>query len=200
MSSRLKRDDDARRAVIADIMVRLFAMDIEGCRNDDIRFEQGVFGKPRLQDMKEPWDYNISHSGKWVTGIIGRRGQRVGIDVQKIEEVNSLLSRYTMSTDEMNKYHSLPPKEQQQYFYELWTRKESYYKMEGIGNRTPVQSLFSGENSVFYKQYVIDSGYKLTACSTDFRFPEECLVVRAADLAQVFLRRCKEQAQHSLSY
>ncbi|WP_410511125.1 4'-phosphopantetheinyl transferase superfamily protein [Paenibacillus sp. BR2-3] len=200
-SSRLKREDDVRRSLIGDMMVRLCAMDIEGLRNEEIRVERGVFGKPRLQFMREPWDYNISHSGKWVTGIVGRKGQRVGIDIQKMDAVNPSLSRYTMSAAEIKQYLSLPPEQQKQYLYELWTRKESYLKMEGIGINVPIRSVFLEENPMYaaacyFKQYAMDSGYKLTACSTDFRFPDECLVVKSTDLAEVFLRRCREQTVH----
>lgn len=212
MSSRLKREDDIRRSLIGDIMARLFAMDIEGMRNDEIHFETGVFGKPRLKQMRKSWDYNISHSGKWITGIAGQVGQRVGIDVQRMDDVASSLSRYRMSTEEMKLYLSLPPKEQKYYFYELWTRKESYLKMEGLGITDPIRAVFSEEGSMdqgilshrnggpahYFKQYPIDSGYTLSACSTDFRFPDVCLLVRASDLAGVFLRRCREQSGHTL--
>ncbi|MNN81567.1 hypothetical protein D3C81_1984050 [compost metagenome] len=34
----------------------------------------------------------------------------------------------------------------------------------------------------------------LTVCPSDFRFPDEYLLVRACDLVTVFLRRCREQA------
>jgi len=212
MSSRLKRDDDVRRSLVGDIMVRLFAMDIEGLRNEEILFEKGVFGKPRLQHMREPWEYNISHSGKWVTGIVGRKGQRVGIDVQKMNPVNPSLARYTMSPEELKQYLSLPPGEQRTYFYDLWTRKESYLKMEGIGITLPIRSVFAedysgsggrrynrnGGPACYFKQYPVDPGYTLTACSTDFRFPDDCLIVKAADLVEVFLRRCREQEAASL--
>jgi len=85
-------------------------------------------------------------------------------------------------------------------------------KMEGIGITVPLGSVFSNESSmnsefsspkngnpVFFKQYSLDSGYKLTACSTDSRFPDECLVVRSSDLAEVFLRRCHEQSAQTCS-
>ncbi|KGE17185.1 4'-phosphopantetheinyl transferase family protein [Paenibacillus wynnii] len=212
VSRRLKREDDLRRSIIGDIMVRLIAMDIEGLRNDEIRIEKGVFGKPRLQHMREPWEFNLSHSGNWVVGIVGRKGHRVGIDIQKMGVVNPSLPRYTMSPSEMQKYLSLNPNEQKQYFYELWTRKESYLKMEGIGITVPLGSVFSNESSmnselaspkngnpVYFKQYSLDSSYKLTACSTDSRFPGECLVVRSSDLAEVFLRRCREQSAQTCS-
>lgn len=209
-SSRLKREDDVRRSLVGDILARMFAMDIEGLRNDEIRFEKGVFGKPRLQGMKQPWDYNISHSGKWVAGIVSRKGQRVGIDIQKMSAVNPALARYSFSTKEMEQYESLNPDAQIRYFYDLWTRKESYLKMEGIGLTVPIRSVFSEQYTLKYeqsllsdqlpdhafKQYAVDPGYVLTACSTDFRFPEQYLVVRAKDLAEVFLRRCRGQEEN----
>lgn len=210
-SSRLKREDDVRRALIGDILARMFAMDIEGMRNDEIRFDKGVFGKPRLSTMREPWDYNISHSGKWVAGIVSRKGQRVGIDIQKIAAVNPAFARYSLSAEEMEQYQNLKPEAQTRYYYDLWTRKESYLKMEGIGLTNPIRSVFSEQYVLKYeqsmlsdrlpdhafRQYPVDPGYVLTACSTDFRFPDQYLVVRAKDLAEVFLRRCRAQAEQS---
>lgn len=210
-SSRLKREDDVRRSLVGDMLARMFAMDIEGMRNDEIRFERGVFGKPRLQSMREPWDYNISHSGKWVAGIVSRKGQRVGIDIQKMANVNPALARYSLSAVEMEQYQSLNRDGQVRYYYDLWTRKESYLKMEGIGLTVPIRSVFGEQYSLKYeqsllsdqlpdhtfRQYPIDPGYMLTACSTDFRFPDQYLVVRAKDLAEVFLRRCRTQAENA---
>lgn len=209
-SSRLKREDDVHRSLVGDMLARMFAMGIEGLQNDEIRFEQGVFGKPRLSGMREPWDYNISHSGKWVAGIVSRKGQRVGIDIQKMAAPDLSLARYSLSAEEMEHYHSLQqPDAQMHYFYDLWTRKESYLKMEGIGLSVPNRTVFSEHYALKYeqsllsdqlpdhvfRQYPIDPGYVLTACSTDFRFPEQSLVVRAKDLAEVFLRRCREQEE-----
>lgn len=210
-SSRLKREDDVRRSLIGDILARMFAMDIEGLRNDEIRFEKGVFGKPRIQQMSEPWDYNISHSGKWVAGIVSCKGQRVGIDIQKMAEVKPEMARYSMSAQELQHFKTLQPHEQQRYFYELWTRKESYLKMEGIGLTIPIRSVFSQEYTLKYeqplvlnrppahsfRQYHVNAGYMLTVCSTDYRFPEDYMKVRASDLVEVFLRRCREQAEHN---
>ncbi|MEK3700130.1 4'-phosphopantetheinyl transferase superfamily protein [Paenibacillus sp. FSL R10-2199] len=212
-SSRLKREDDVRRSLIGDILARMFAMDMEGMRNDEIRFDKGVFGKPRLSAMREPWDYNLSHSGKWVAGIVSRKGQRVGIDIQKMAAINPALARYSLSPEEMEQYQSLKSEAQIRYYYDLWTRKESYLKMEGIGLTIPIRSVFSEQYALKYeqsvlsdrlpdhafRQYPVDPGYVLTACSTDFRFPDQYLVVRAKDLAEVFLRRCRLQAEQSAS-
>ncbi|WP_379127112.1 4'-phosphopantetheinyl transferase family protein [Paenibacillus sp. sgz500958] len=211
-SSRLRRVDDVRRSLVGEIIVRMFAMDIEGQRNDEIAFEKGVFGKPRLQHMREPWEYNISHSGKWVTGIVSRKNQRVGVDVQKMGAVKPSLSRYTMSPKELEHYLSLPLKAQRAYYYKLWTSKESYLKMEGIGISMPIRKVFTegltiqdetacarnGRTVCYFKQYPVDAGYSLTAASTDYRFPDECLLVKSSDLLDVFMRRCREQSQSTV--
>lgn len=213
ISSRLKREDDVRRSLVGDMLARMFAMDVEGLRNDQISFEKGVFGKPRLQKMSEPWDYNISHSGKWVAGIVSRKGQRVGIDIQKMENMDPALARYSMSEEETKQYQALNPEEQLHYFYDLWTRKESYLKMEGIGLTIPARSVFAEQYALkaeqallsgrqpdhAFKHYPVDTGYKLTVCSTDSRFPEQYLIVRARDLADVFLRRCRVQSESATS-
>ncbi|MDQ0194330.1 4'-phosphopantetheinyl transferase family protein [Paenibacillus wynnii] len=79
---------------------------------------------------------------------MGRKRHRVSIDIQKMGVVNPSLSRYTMSPAEMQKFFFLNPDEQKQYFYELWTRKESYLKMEGIGVTVQMGSVFSNESSM----------------------------------------------------
>ncbi|HRX16420.1 MAG TPA: 4'-phosphopantetheinyl transferase superfamily protein [Spirochaetota bacterium] len=59
----------------------------------------------------------------------------VGIDIEYIRErvmLNQLASRF-FHKDELRKFKSLDKDYSIEYFYRIWTRKESYLKFFGIG-------------------------------------------------------------------
>ncbi|MCL6443040.1 MAG: 4'-phosphopantetheinyl transferase superfamily protein [Alicyclobacillus sp.] len=79
-----------------------------------------------------PGDFNISHSGDWIVCAVSARG-RVGIDVEQILPLEFSTLVHSMSEDERNKLHELPPEEFITFFYKLWTLKESFVKAVGTG-------------------------------------------------------------------
>ncbi|HFJ9466115.1 MULTISPECIES: 4'-phosphopantetheinyl transferase family protein [Bacillus cereus group] len=68
-------------------------------------------------------------------------------------------------------------KEKLNYFYQIWTIKESYVKAIGKGLSVPLNSFKIGEDSEqganwFIKQYMIDELYCLSVCAKTSEFPE----------------------------
>jgi len=182
---RFKRKEDIYRTLIADILIRSIISVKYGIPNQDINFTYNSYGKPFLL-RDNNFSFNVSHSGRWVVAIIGEQ-QLVGIDVEEIRPIEIDIAKRFFATEE---YIALKEKEEREYlsyFYDLWTLKESYIKALGRGMSIPLDSFvikrkrFSGEFSIsqkdsprsfFFRQYEIDSKYKVSACSTSNSFPK----------------------------
>lgn len=93
------------------------------------------------------YDFNISHSGGFVTCAIGRN-VRLGIDIEESKNINFKNFQTVMSPrqwDEINNAH-YPLKE----FFKYWTIKESVIKADGRGFSIPLDILEVNDNIVKY--------------------------------------------------
>ena len=160
---------------MVDILVRNELIKITGLRNKEIIFQSSTFGKPFLSQFPNI-HFNMSHSGEWAVCIIGN--QPVGIDIEKIQPIDfssySSFFSITEYNDLSNKNHAI----KLEYFFDLWTLKESYLKAIGTGfyhNPTSFTIRPNKEKNSFileddpygytFKQYSIDNNYKLSVCS-----------------------------------
>jgi 4'-phosphopantetheinyl transferase len=182
---KFKRKEDRYRTLIADILIRSIVSVKYGMSNEEINYIYNLYGKPFL-DSNIDFSFNVSHSGSWVVAITGTR-QLLGIDIEKIKPIEMEVAKRFFAAEE---YEDLKSKEEQRrlsYFYDLWTLKESFIKAIGRGMVIPLDSFVIkqknaiGEFSIeqkesqyhfFFKQYHIDSLYKLSVCATIDSFPE----------------------------
>ena len=89
---------------------------------------------------------------------------RVGIDIERMKPLNFAEFRSYMTTEEWNTMQEVS--DQLEYFYELWTVKESVIKGEGKGLSIPLLDIhWVGETASVYKslwyikKIIIDPGY-----------------------------------------
>jgi 4'-phosphopantetheinyl transferase len=91
-------------------------------------------------------DFNMSHSGHVFSFIIADNFTlRVGVDIEMVREINNMKS---ISTDYFSdaecSYVFLPETNETEElckFYEIWTRKEAFLKMIGIGLYTDLSKI-----------------------------------------------------------
>ncbi|MEO6850667.1 MAG: 4'-phosphopantetheinyl transferase superfamily protein [Mucilaginibacter sp.] len=79
------------------------------------------------------FDFNIAHSGNIVV-CCGTLTGRVGIDIEKIKEINITDYSDYFTPDEWRLINSYPDKHNG--FYDMWTRKEAVLKAMGTGLNT----------------------------------------------------------------
>lgn len=131
--------------------------------------ETDIWNYVEYNSCKRPYltlhdiDFNISHSGNFVTCAIGKN-IRLGIDIEENRNVNFKNFQNVMTPeqwDEINKA-SYPIKE----FYKYWTIKESVIKADGRGFLIPLDKLKVINNTVqyedklwFVQELEIHSGY-----------------------------------------
>ncbi len=104
------------------------ALKEEGIR--DTRIELAPDGKPYLKNHRDIF-FSLSHSGTAVLCAIS--DAPVGCDIQIIKNVPQGVARRAFSLEEQNAMMVTDAQIQRQYFYKLWTGKESYLKMTGEG-------------------------------------------------------------------
>ncbi|MED3798682.1 4'-phosphopantetheinyl transferase superfamily protein [Lysinibacillus capsici] len=188
--SRFVRKDDFIRSLASDILVRVLIVNRLNLSNKKIRFTLNDFGKPYLDGGRI--EFNVSHSGEWVVAAVSQFP--VGIDVEQIQPVKLDIARRFFSEQEYSDLLAKEGEEQNHYFFDLWTLKESYVKACGQGLSIPLNSfqfsfkdgelLFKNNHSskqVFFRQYQLNL-YKLAVCSPYQDFPEKIEVLKLSEL------------------
>ncbi|PFU10538.1 4'-phosphopantetheinyl transferase family protein [Bacillus cereus] len=183
---RLLNSCDVNRTLIGDLLIRSLICQKYKINNEEIRFKYNEYGKPFVENFSD-FHFNLSHSGEWV--VCTTANFNVGIDIEKVSEIEALkLAKEFFSADEFYDISNMNSDEQINYFYDLWTLKESYIKTIGKGLYTQLNSFSIKKESralilyknipknFYFKQYNIDPNYKLSACATRDEFPQEVII------------------------
>ncbi|MBR2338766.1 MAG: 4'-phosphopantetheinyl transferase superfamily protein [Clostridia bacterium] len=130
----------------------------------------GEHGKPFLSEYPR-WHFNLSHSGDWA--VCALSDAPIGVDIEQLRERDYLrLAQRHFSPDEVGALQTLSPTQQQERFFRLWTRKESWLKAQGIG----LAGLSSAPVAAYtFREYTL-SGYALTVCTCG-AFPDALVVM-----------------------
>lgn len=195
---RYKVFEDAQRTLVADILARYTICDKLNVKNSTISFTRNKYGKTFLKDFQD-LHYNISHSGKWVVCALCENAP-VGIDVQLIKRVNLNIVKRFFSIEEYRNFLKKNRHQKLHYFFDLWTLKESYIKADGRGMSLPLDSfsivindsdrirvIESGELiKCYFKQYYLESNYKLSVCSFSNKFSDKVTEVSLKNIIKNF--------------
>lgn len=177
-AERIKRfrfKEDALRSLMGETMIRRWHCRRLHMDNAAIAIERNLYGKPFV--VGSPYHYSISHSGDWVVCAIS--DNEVGIDIEEIKPIDFSLTSGFFTYSERLALNTQPNDKKLEYFYALWTLKESYIKYLGTGLSTPPDSFsfrLNGEKAVLsdpvrmpaphFKQYIVDSRHKCALCSS----------------------------------
>lgn len=95
----------------------------------------GAHGKPRLAGPGAATDvrFNLSHADDVVL-LAFARGREVGVDVEAVRPFDhGGVAEVVFAPAERAALAALPPERRDAAFFRLWTRKEAYAKMTGLG-------------------------------------------------------------------
>ena len=107
------------------------------------------YTKYRRPYFKDNFNFNISHSGEYVVCAFSKQ-TNLGIDIEKISEINFHDFKRTMTSLQWQDIHSvLEPKRS---FFSYWTMKESIIKADGRGLSIPLKEISENNNIVSYKE------------------------------------------------
>jgi 4'-phosphopantetheinyl transferase len=184
------KKDDMLRSLISDILIRWIIYKKIGKNIKNIKVGINKNGKPFLKGNINI-HFNISHSGSWI--ICGLDKFPIGVDIEMIKLIDFKIVKRFFSEFEYLEFIKKPDKDKLNYFYEMWTLKESYIKATSKGLRTPLNSfsisfeknkieiIIKGEK-YFFKQYNIDKNYKMSICAMKEEFPENVQVINFFDI------------------
>ena len=102
-------------------------------------FDRNPYGKPFLRG--EDLVFNLSHSRQWAVLAIGINCD-LGVDVESTSDRRSILdiAKHYFHSDEIEKLNKITDEdEQKDYFFRLWTLKESFLKALGTGIATGLE-------------------------------------------------------------
>ncbi len=182
--SRFKRTAGAQRSLFGELLSRFILQQKLGLDGKAIIYNKSKNGKPFLESKQA--QFNLSHSGNWVVMAYGK--EEVGIDVEEIRPINYRIAERFFSTEEVRLLNSKSGDEKLDYFFDLWTLKESYLKLIGTGLTRSLSSFTiyhkgadirikergkAGKPSAYFRQYPLDKGYKLSVCSFKNNFTEK---------------------------
>ncbi|MBP6978858.1 MAG: 4'-phosphopantetheinyl transferase superfamily protein [Bacteroidales bacterium] len=130
------REPDAQRSLFGELLIRCLLCKKLSIHNADLRIEYEEKGKPYVQNY--PIHFNMSHSGSWIVAAFS--GHPVGIDVEQVKKCRTGIARRFFNESEFQSLMDTPEPERSEYFYTLWTLKESYLKALGKGLTLPLSS------------------------------------------------------------
>jgi len=99
-----------------------------------IEFSYGPQGKPALMGPDADLTFNLSHSDD-VAFVALTRGRTIGVDIERIKPFAEVadVTRTIFSARELAVFRTLAPSDQQDGFFNAWTRKEAFVKATGLG-------------------------------------------------------------------
>lgn len=178
--SKYRFAEDRNRCLIGELLARYII-----CRKYNLSFEvvefyEDSFGKPKVTNYKDI-HFNISHSGSWVVCAID--DMPIGIDVELIKPIDIGVAKRFYSREEYLKLMMLNEEERMEYFYKLWTLKESYIKAIGHGLLKDISSCSfdiktglinlnsnNKHGKFYFKLERIDKQHFLSACARNEKF------------------------------
>ena len=194
---RLRNDADQALALWSHLMLRALLMEQTSFPNSQLRFGFDSFQKPVF--LSDPTiHFNLSHSGQWI--LCGVCTNDIGVDIEKIEPIHPNVLEVALTINEQKRYHTLSVQERSQYFYQLWTAKESYLKLIGLGmnvlpnlidvqlkgvNQFHIQSQQS-EYEGFGRFYDIHLDYKAAVCNFVNHIPPNVVKIEGAWILSFF--------------
>lgn len=177
-----KHYKDSVRTIIGELLIHYLYIQNHKESYSSLVILRNQYGKPYCNN--KAFHFNVSHTGNWVVCIIDTK--QVGIDIELMTDIDyeALISLFHPSESQQLKQTT----NKKEYFFKLWTIKESVIKNIGKGLSIPLNSFsiclgqdgisvhFEEEkfNSDEYrvKIYNFQQNYKLAACALHANFPE----------------------------
>ena len=145
---------DKKLGLYAELLVRVVMQQDLNIENGDIVFGTNGYGKPFLMNNQD-YHFNISHTNNMISVAIS--SNPVGVDVEKISEIDLEISKRFFTENEQN-YIEKSHDGVYERFFEIWTKKEAYVKYIGKGLSVPLNSFDVTKKSLSRHFYTVRYG------------------------------------------
>lgn len=125
---RITHSDVWHATVCGEWLCKTLLSEQSGQRFEDIRLWRDENGKPQAENL--PFHFNISHSAGWVACAVSDKP--IGIDLEVIQSRDLSVARRICSQGELD-FIFAEGKDSLRRFLQVWTAKEAYVKLTGIG-------------------------------------------------------------------
>ncbi len=127
---RFRFDEDKKRTVAGEMLARKMIAEQCNVLPETISFGVSQSGKPYAEGINI--HFNISHSGDLVVCAIA--DSPVGIDIEKIRQIDYSILKQVCSNEELNRLASCGERSPEgtkvlRKFFEKWTEREASYKV-----------------------------------------------------------------------
>lgn len=187
---------DKQRSLMGNLIVRQFYAKTLNLNPMKIEFDYNEHEKPSLKNHPKA-HFNISHSGDYV--VVTFSDCPVGVDIEKNKGNRLKVAKRFFTREELDDLFAFSEeKEQIEYFYQLWTLKESYMKTIGKGISMSLSSFsfkkfytdfrlrYSSEDMGYqFTSYKVHPDYACNLCSKYISKPK-MEVIRISSLEKIF--------------
>lgn len=135
-----------RRYVASHGKLRLILAEYLGMPPEKIGYAEQALGKPVIvvNGLEHDIKFNLAHSDNKMLVAVGLDG-KIGVDIEvwndRIDAVS--VTNICFSEAERCFWNGLPESRKEEFFYRLWTRKESFVKAVGVGLGLDVSKVVS---------------------------------------------------------
>ncbi len=156
--SKLRFQKDKILSLGAGVLLNLALKDI-GCNFSDKDILLSQNGKPYIENCKVK--FNLSHSGTKVMCAVSEN--EIGCDVEKVKDIDDKIAKRFFHNEEYDYILSQRGKEKQKdAFFRLWTLKESFLKITGLGMKLPLSdfSVIINDKEISVRQNLDNNDYR----------------------------------------
>jgi len=155
---RTQKEEDKIEKILGWTMCRMEASLRYDVHPTEIRIDFHERGKPFFPDFPT-FKFNITHGGN-IIAVAFCDDREVGIDVEAADrKANPMIAERYFTPSEMDFLQKIPPQQRLHAFLRLWTIKEAYLKMIGVGLSRPLNSfeIHSGDKITIYENQTLQN-------------------------------------------
>ncbi len=177
--ARLHSDGVKTVSLLAGLLIRKELSEQLGIPAEELAFGYGAHGKPYLLNS-DGYHFSVSHSGSCIAFAGG--DAPVGIDVERIREGRLKIAKRFFTGNEYSFIEKSADPDTE--FFKIWTAKEAYVKMLGVGLSKPLRSfdVLDGSLGCGFRTRLL-SGFALTVCAE--KSLSDNIIIEETDLSSL---------------
>jgi 4'-phosphopantetheinyl transferase len=179
---------NALQSLCGELISRIKLAEYLGIDMSQVDIQRDEYGKPHCVNSQNLF-FNVAHSGNLVAAAFDNKV--VGVDIENMRNTDMAIADRFFSKNEAAALRAKPEGEQRDFFFKLWTLKESFIKAEGKGLSIPLDSfefeidkpgnvlfvkLTNERHRIYtFRHYETEPGYNCALCSESGNFPKEII-------------------------